>query len=152
MQNSQNRFDHIFDQNCEIFFFALFLQKTKYPGVAQLVGHLIWVQDAGSSNLPTRTIKNGCFRKKSAVFLTFYVFLVSTARDLTTYYFFAFPLFLQTFFLYKCRYFFYLKPFPNPFVSFGVTRTECFKNDPKYYGHSFNKVILLTFKLPDRPS
>ena len=53
--------------------FARFLQKTKYPGVAQLVGHLIWVQDAGSSNLPTRTNKNGCFRKKSAVFSTFYI-------------------------------------------------------------------------------
>ena len=32
-----------------------------YPGVAQLVGRLIWVQDAGSSNLPTRTIKTAVF-------------------------------------------------------------------------------------------
>ena len=30
-------------------------KKTKYPGVAQLVGRLIWGQEAGSSNLPTRT-------------------------------------------------------------------------------------------------
>ena len=32
-----------------------------YPGVAQLVGRLIWVQDAGSSNLPTRTIEGLMF-------------------------------------------------------------------------------------------
>ena len=30
-----------------------------FPGVAQLVGRLIWVQDAGSSNLPTRTKNTG---------------------------------------------------------------------------------------------
>ena len=29
-----------------------------YPGVAQLVGRLVWDQDAGSSSLPTRTNKN----------------------------------------------------------------------------------------------
>ena len=33
-------------------------QKCIFPGVAQLVGRLIWVQDAGSSNLPTRTKKD----------------------------------------------------------------------------------------------
>ena len=45
-------FDHMFDH---------FAKKSliSYPGVAQLVGRLIWVQDAGSSNLPTRTSKNG---------------------------------------------------------------------------------------------
>ena len=32
-----------------------FLLQIQHPGVAQLVGRLIWVQDAGSSNLPTRT-------------------------------------------------------------------------------------------------
>ena len=31
------------------------MQKTKYPGVAQLVARLLWEQDAGSSSLPTRT-------------------------------------------------------------------------------------------------
>ncbi len=30
----------------------------RHPGVAQLVGRLIWVQDAGSSNLPTRTMQS----------------------------------------------------------------------------------------------
>ena len=43
--------------------------------------------------------KNGCFRKKSAVFPIFYIILVSTARGLTTYYFFTFTRKLQTFFL-----------------------------------------------------
>ena len=31
------------------------MQKTKYPGVAQLVARLLWEQDAGSSSLPTPT-------------------------------------------------------------------------------------------------
>ena len=30
--------------------------KTHYPGVAQLVGRLVWDQDAASSSLATRTI------------------------------------------------------------------------------------------------
>ena len=43
------------------------MQKTKYPGVAQLVARLLWEQDAGSSSLPTRTnfvrktVRNGGF-------------------------------------------------------------------------------------------
>ena len=41
------------------------------PGVAQLVGRLVWDQDAASSSLATRTMKNGCFRKKTTVFWTF---------------------------------------------------------------------------------
>ena len=43
-----NFFDHIFDHN-EHFFLI------KYPGVAQLVGRLVWDQDAASSSLATRT-------------------------------------------------------------------------------------------------
>ena len=39
------------------------MQKTKYPGVAQLVARLLWEQDAGSSSLPTRTI----FARKTAL-------------------------------------------------------------------------------------
>ena len=41
-------FDHMFDHFAKN-------SLISYPGVAQLVGRLIWVQDAGSSNLPTRT-------------------------------------------------------------------------------------------------
>ena len=43
-------FDHMFDHFAKN-------SLISYPGVAQLVGRLIWVQDAGSSNLPTRTSK-----------------------------------------------------------------------------------------------
>ena len=43
-----NFLDHIFDHN-EHFLI------TKYPGVAQLVGRLVWDQDAASSSLATRT-------------------------------------------------------------------------------------------------
>ena len=39
------------------------VKAVAYPGVAQLVGHLIWVQDAGSSNLPTRTTKMADFER-----------------------------------------------------------------------------------------
>ena len=46
-------------------------QAIAYPGVAQLVGRLVWDQDAASSSLATRTMKNGCFRKKTTVFWTF---------------------------------------------------------------------------------
>ena len=42
-------FCHVFEVICICIIFF------QYPGVAQLVGRLIWVQDAGSSNLPTRT-------------------------------------------------------------------------------------------------
>ena len=77
--------------------FARLLQKTKYPGVAQLVGHLIWVQDAGSSNLPTRTRKNGCFRMKSAVFLTFYVFYCPPLVTWPHIIFLHYPLFTKYF-------------------------------------------------------
>ena len=45
---SEAVFDHIFDHN-EHF---LLIQ---YPGVAQLVGRLVWDQDAASSSLATRT-------------------------------------------------------------------------------------------------
>ena len=31
--------------------------ETHYPGVAQLVGRLVWDQDAASSSLATRTMK-----------------------------------------------------------------------------------------------
>ena len=31
------------------------MQKTKYPGVAQLVARLLWEQDAAGSNPVTRT-------------------------------------------------------------------------------------------------
>ena len=31
------------------------MQKTKYPGVAQLVAHMIWVHGAERSNRSTRT-------------------------------------------------------------------------------------------------
>ena len=44
----QNFLDHIFDH------FANF-SLTSYPGVAQLVGRLVWDQDAASSSLATRT-------------------------------------------------------------------------------------------------
>lgn len=67
-------FDHMFDHFAKN-------SLISYPGVAQLVGRLIWVQDAGSSNLPTRTIKNGRFLMKSAVFLTFDANFVSTSGD-----------------------------------------------------------------------
>ena len=46
-----NFLDHIFDHNEQF----LLIQ---YPGVAQLVGRLVWDQDAASSSLATRT-KNG---------------------------------------------------------------------------------------------
>ncbi len=42
---------------CIVVTVLLFGYQLLYPGVAQLVGRLIWVQDAGSSNLPTRTKK-----------------------------------------------------------------------------------------------
>ena len=45
------------------------LENSVYPGVAQLVGRLVWDQDAASSSLATRTMKNGCFREKTTVFL-----------------------------------------------------------------------------------
>ena len=48
---SKIAFDHMFDHFGRI-------PSTSYPGVAQLVGRLIWVQDAGSSNLPTRTMQS----------------------------------------------------------------------------------------------
>ena len=43
-----NFLDHIFDHNKQF----LLIQ---YPGVAQLVGRLVWDQDAASSSLATRT-------------------------------------------------------------------------------------------------
>ena len=43
-----NLLDHIFDH------IEQFL-KIQYPGVAQLVGRLVWDQDAASSSLATRT-------------------------------------------------------------------------------------------------
>ena len=41
--------------------------ETHYPGVAQLVGRLVWDQDAASSSLATRTNKKG--RAKALPFL-----------------------------------------------------------------------------------
>ena len=46
-------------------------QAIAYPSVAQLVGRLVWDQDAASSSLATRTMKSGCFHKKTTAFLTF---------------------------------------------------------------------------------
>ena len=69
-----------------------------YPGVAQLVGRLIWVQDAGSSNLPTRTSKYGWFRTKSAVFLTFITYSASTSGDWSHKSFFSFSEFPESFY------------------------------------------------------
>lgn len=46
-------------------------QAIAYPGVAQLVGRLVWDQDAASSSLATRTNKSRCFQTKTAAFLTF---------------------------------------------------------------------------------
>ena len=46
---------------------------ASYPGVAQLVGRLVWDQDAASSSLATRTISvrnhgyNGCVRRFSVI-------------------------------------------------------------------------------------
>ena len=51
-----------------------------YPGVAQLVGRLVWDQDAASSSLATRTMKNGCFREKTTVFWIFKGFLSLLSR------------------------------------------------------------------------
>ena len=85
-------FDHIFDHFAKN-------SLISYPGVAQLVGRLIWVQDAGSSNLPTRTSKNGWFHMKSAVFLTFVRISVSTSGDWPHKSFFSFSEFPESFYI-----------------------------------------------------
>ena len=58
--------------------------ETHYPGVAQLVGRLVWDQDAASSSLATRTNKKG--RAKALPFLLVRVrdenHLTATVRDL----------------------------------------------------------------------
>lgn len=36
----------------------------KYPGVAQLVGHMVWDHGVGSSSLPTRTNLNFSLKKR----------------------------------------------------------------------------------------
>ena len=49
------------------------IPSISYPGVAQLVGRLVWDQDAASSSLATRTISvrnhgyNGCVRRFSFI-------------------------------------------------------------------------------------
>ena len=45
----------LFFRKCVIMLFVLYV--CKFPGVAQLVGRLVWDQDAASSSLATRTIK-----------------------------------------------------------------------------------------------
>ena len=55
-------FDHLFDHFAKN-------SLISYPGVAQLVGRLIWVQDAGSSNLPTRTKNAGMAKCHTCIFL-----------------------------------------------------------------------------------
>ena len=47
--------DHMFDHIWKTFEFPSAERKTEYPGVAQLVAHVIWVHGAGRSNRPTRT-------------------------------------------------------------------------------------------------
>ena len=42
---------------------AFEILSTLYPGVAQLVGRLVWDQDAASSSLATRT-KAAIFKRK----------------------------------------------------------------------------------------
>ena len=74
--------------------------SISYPGVAQLVGHLIWVQDAGSSNLPTRTSKSGWFLTKSAVFLICIMLLVSTSGDWPHRYYFSVSDFFEPIYTY----------------------------------------------------
>ena len=43
--------------------------KAHYPGVAQLVGRLVWDQDAASSSLATRTKKAGMTCSHSCFFI-----------------------------------------------------------------------------------
>ena len=43
------------DWYAKISFVSCEPQETVYPGVAQLVGRLVWDQDAASSSLATRT-------------------------------------------------------------------------------------------------
>ena len=121
------------DSGDESFKEQLFRNKRCQKGaenVRKKFHELFGIKTPGARISPLGPVKTAVFTRNQPFFPTFYIILVSTARGLTTYYFFAFTLILQTFFLYKCRYFFLSKYFPNLFVSFGVTRTECFKNDP----------------------
>ena len=43
--------------------------ETHYPGVAQLVGRLVWDQDAASSSLATRTKNAGMAKCHPCIFL-----------------------------------------------------------------------------------
>ena len=45
------------------------MYKTHYPGVAQLVGRLVWDQDAASSSLATRTKNAGMAECHACIFL-----------------------------------------------------------------------------------
>jgi len=67
--------------------------------------------------------KTAVFARNQPFFLTFYMFLVSIARDLTTYYIFAFTPIHQILFLAKFSNAVISVYFCNIFVSFGVTRT-----------------------------
>ena len=91
-----------------------------YPGVAQLVGRLIWVQDAGSSNLPTRTSKNGWFRTKSAVFLTFIRISMSVSGDWPHKSFFSFLEFSESFY----ALFFNLQQ-----ITYSISTSKCLSPD-----------------------
>ena len=110
-------FDHIFDQNQKKYSYFRSFQVRNFTEIKEIIQVFASFcidfsslsfrdKDAASSSLATRTNKNGCFRKKSAVFLTFYAFFVSAAHNLTTYYFFTFSRKLQTFFLWKYSLFF----------------------------------------------
>ena len=50
------------------------MEKSKYPGIAKLVSHLVWDQETGRSSRPTRTImwrQKRCLLRKARIYRAF---------------------------------------------------------------------------------